>query len=250
MTKEELFFELIPAVRAMFSGDYPETANFTDKSSVRSFPESNSDFQLWKKEHSRVPSIYIKKTDQAPRILREIRTFSKTLSKEQRTMPVWIILQEYGLVNLVGLPDISTEKSEKQVVRGNWDHLLGRLAFKVVIVTGGAQGFGAGIAKRAFEQGAHVVIADMNKKKGEALIKKHYVKKTPNRMIFFQADISDPVSVKNLMMETVKTFGGLDVLISNAGVLHAGGLDELTEADFDFVTKVRSEEHTSELQSH
>jgi len=106
------------------------------------------------------------------------------------------------------------------------------------MVTGGAQGFGAGIASGAFGQGAHVVIADMNREKGEELVAKFNSGNHPNRMIFVKADISDAESVKNLMLDTVKAFGGLDVMISNAGVLRAGGLDELNEADFDFVTKV------------
>jgi len=238
MTREVLFFELIPAIRAMFSGDFPLKANFVEKITFKNFPESVRDFQQWKKDNSRFLSIYIEKKDKTTQVLDEIRIFSKTLRKEQRYMPVWIFLQEYGLIHLVGLPDISIEGTKKQAVNRTWDHLLGRLAFKVVLITGGAQGLGAGIAGSAFEQGANVVIADVNQKKGNALVKEYSTKNTPNNMIFVQADISDKDSVKNLMMETVKDFGGLDILISNAGVLHAGGLDELNEADFDLVTKI------------
>jgi NAD(P)-dependent dehydrogenase (short-subunit alcohol dehydrogenase family) len=153
-------------------------------------------------------------------------------------MPVWIFIKDQGLIHLLGLPDISVNDQSGQVIGNSWNSILGRLAFKVVMVTGGAQGFGAGIASGAFGQGAHVVIADMNREKGEELVAKFNSGNHPNRMIFVKADISDAESVKNLMLETVKAFGGLDVMISNAGVLRAGGLDELNEADFDFVTKV------------
>ena len=153
-------------------------------------------------------------------------------------MPVWIFIKDQGLIHLLGLPDISVNDQSGQVIGNSWNSILGRLTFKVVMVTGGAQGFGAGIASGAFGQGAHVVIADMNREKGEELVAKFNSGNHPNRMIFVKADISDAESVKNLMLETVKAFGGLDVMISNAGVLRAGGLDELNEADFDFVTKV------------
>ncbi|MCD6598516.1 MAG: SDR family NAD(P)-dependent oxidoreductase [Bacteroidales bacterium] len=238
MTPEQIYFELIPAVRAMISGDYPNITNFTYKDSLKFFPESVNDHQEWKKNHEKIISFYIEETGDIAQILNEIRIFSQTLTVAQKSMPVWIYLKSYGLIHSLGLPDLSLKDDDGQVFGKTWDRLLGRLAFKVVMVTGGAQGFGAGIAASAFEQGAHVVIADMNRKKAEELVEKYNAGNHPNRMIFVQADISNSESVKDLMLETVKAFGGLDVMISNAGVLRAGGLDELSEADFDFVTKV------------
>ena len=238
MTTEQINFELVPAVRAMFSGDYPNITHFTSKDSLKFFPESPDDHKAWKENHDKIISFYAEKTDDIGQILDEIRTFFHTLTKIRKSMPVLIYMKGYGLIHVLGLPELSINDAEGQVVDKTWKRLLGRLAFKVVMVTGGAQGFGAGIATNAFDQGAHVVIADMNREKGEELVKKFNTEKRPNRMIFVQTDISDTVSVKNLMLETVKAFGGLDIMISNAGVLRAGGLDELNEADFDLVTKV------------
>ncbi len=238
MTQEQIYFELIPAVRAMISGDYPNITNFTYIDSLKFFPDSENAHRDWKKNHKQISSFYIENTSDIAQILSEIRIISQTLTGAQKSMSVWIYLKDYGLIHSLGLPELSVKGDDGQVVGKTWNRLLGRLAFKVVLVTGGAQGFGAGIATSAFEQGAHVVIADMNREKGEELVEKYSTGNHPNRMIFVPADISDAESVKNLMLETVKAFGGLDVMISNAGVLRAGGLDELNEADFDFVTKV------------
>ncbi len=238
MIKEQIYFELIPAIRAIFSGSYPVMAKFTENSSLKSYPESKNDFLKWQKKYVHINSTFVDSHDSVTVALNQIRTFCKGLGKEKSSLPVWIFIQGQGLVVLLGLPELRLSEPVKNGEYDAWGRLLGRLAFKVVIVTGGAQGFGAGIANKAFEQGAHVVIADMNREKGEKLAKLCNANDKPNNMVFIQVDVSDAASVKNLMQETVKTFGGLDILISNAGVLRAGGLDELNEADFDFVTKV------------
>ncbi len=238
MTTEQIYFNLLPAVRAMFTGEYPTIANFTDKGALKFLPDSVKEYREWQNKHGQIISLYVEETEDIKQILSEIRSFSQTLTNNQKSMPVWIFIKDLGLIHLFGLPELSVADQDGQAIGDSWNRILGRLAFKVVMVTGGAQGFGAGIATSTFKQGAHVVIADMNRAKGEKLVGKFNSGKHPNRMIFVQADISDAESVKNLMIETVKAFGGLDVMISNAGVLRAGGLDELNEADFDFVTKV------------
>ncbi|MEX2371234.1 MAG: SDR family NAD(P)-dependent oxidoreductase [Bacteroidales bacterium] len=109
---------------------------------------------------------------------------------------------------------------------------------RVVIVTGAAQGFGEGIAEALVENGANVVVADLHEENGiktalrlSALCKK-------NRVIFQHVDVADPASVETVVENTVKHFGGIDVFISNAGILHAGGVDELTPVLFEKMTQV------------
>ena len=109
---------------------------------------------------------------------------------------------------------------------------------KIVIVTGGAQGFGGGIAEEMMSRNAHVVIADLNETVGSQMADKLNAAAGKNRAIFIKADVSSAASVQQLMKETVKQFGGLDVFISNAGILRAGGLDEMTPEVFELMTKV------------
>ena len=109
---------------------------------------------------------------------------------------------------------------------------------KIALVTGAAQGFGAGIARSLLALGAHVVIADIN---GDLAVKKaeelnrHY---GPARCLAVAADVTQESSVTAMVRETVLSYGGLDLLVSNAGVLKAGSLEELDLESFEFVTRV------------
>jgi rhamnose utilization protein RhaD (predicted bifunctional aldolase and dehydrogenase)/NAD(P)-dependent dehydrogenase (short-subunit alcohol dehydrogenase family) len=109
---------------------------------------------------------------------------------------------------------------------------------KIAIVTGGAQGFGGGIAESLFSMNMNVVIADLNEETGNAFAEKLASKKRKNRAVFVKTDVSDPESVKELVLATVREFGGLDMMVSNAGILRAGGLDEMDPATFAKTTEV------------
>jgi NAD(P)-dependent dehydrogenase (short-subunit alcohol dehydrogenase family)/rhamnose utilization protein RhaD (predicted bifunctional aldolase and dehydrogenase) len=107
-----------------------------------------------------------------------------------------------------------------------------------IIVTGAAMGFGAGIARGLYEKGANIVIADINEEAGNAVLEEFKALGRKNQAIFVKTDVSDPASLEELMAETVKAFGALDCYLSNAGILRAGGLDEMDEKTFDLVTKI------------
>jgi len=113
-----------------------------------------------------------------------------------------------------------------------------KLANRTAIVTGGAQGFGAGIAESLAGLNMNVVVADLNETTGIALTTRLSQKKTSGRIIFRKTDVSDPVSVKELVSHTVSEFGGLDLMISNAGILKAGGLDEIEPEVFSRTTDI------------
>jgi rhamnose utilization protein RhaD (predicted bifunctional aldolase and dehydrogenase)/NAD(P)-dependent dehydrogenase (short-subunit alcohol dehydrogenase family) len=113
-----------------------------------------------------------------------------------------------------------------------------KLINRIAIVTGGAQGFGAGIAEALFEKKMNVVIADVNEETGNAFAAKLTTPRSMNRAIFVKTDVSDPESVKNLISSTVKAFGGLDLMVSNAGILRAGSLDEMDPETFSKSTDV------------
>ena len=109
---------------------------------------------------------------------------------------------------------------------------------RICIVTGSAQGFGYGIAEYLLEKGANVVIADINIELAEQAAENLANRFGIYNVTAVQVDVSDEESVKHMVEETVDYFGGLDVLISNAGVLKAGSLEEMDAKSFAFVTKI------------
>ncbi len=115
---------------------------------------------------------------------------------------------------------------------------VNKLINKIAIVTGGAQGFGAGIAERLFAMNVNVVVADLNEESGTSFVAALSVKKSQNRAVFVRTDVSDASSVKDLIIKTVMEFGGLDLIVSNAGVLKAGGLEEMDAETFSKTTQV------------
>ncbi len=108
----------------------------------------------------------------------------------------------------------------------------GRLAGKVAIVTGGAQGFGKGIAEALSKEGAYVVIADMNYDGAKATASEFA------DAIAVKANVSDEISVEEMIRETVLNYGGLDIFVNNAGIVRAGSLEEMTKSNFELVTSV------------
>ncbi|HSO85286.1 MAG TPA: SDR family NAD(P)-dependent oxidoreductase [Draconibacterium sp.] len=114
----------------------------------------------------------------------------------------------------------------------------GRLENKIVVVTGAAQGFGAGIAEILHNEGANIVVADLNEEKGKEFAGQINSKGTKNKAQFIKVNVGDAESVENLVKETVLHFGGLDVMISNAGILRAGSLDEMDASTFELMTKI------------
>lgn len=120
--------------------------------------------------------------------------------------------------------------AEKAMIRPD---TKGRLGGRLAVVTGGAQGFGLGIAKVLHNEGASVVLADLNISQAESA-----AKELGNRAWAVQVDVSSAESVENMIAESVEKMGGIDLFISNAGVLKAGSLEEMFLEDFEFVTRV------------
>lgn len=114
----------------------------------------------------------------------------------------------------------------------------GRMENRTIIVTGAAQGFGEGIARGLKEQGANIVVADFNAEVGQKTVNVFNEIKGSNKALFVQVDVSKIDQIENLVNQTVNQFGGVDAYISNAGILRAGGLDEMSVENFDLVTKI------------
>ena len=109
---------------------------------------------------------------------------------------------------------------------------------KVCVVTGGAQGFGEGIVRELAKNGGLVFIADMNVDGAKTLAVE--LNEAAGRTVAFgvAVNVTDEESVKAMMDEIVLTVGGVDLFVSNAGVIKAGSVKEMTLKDFEFVTDV------------
>lgn len=111
-----------------------------------------------------------------------------------------------------------------------------RLDGKVAIITGGTFGIGESTALLFAKEGAKVVIAARNKEKGEKVVNE--IKNQGGEALFIKTDVSIEEDVKNLVKETVDTFGKVDVLFANAGVGAMGDLDEVTLDDWNYTISV------------
>jgi NAD(P)-dependent dehydrogenase (short-subunit alcohol dehydrogenase family) len=113
--------------------------------------------------------------------------------------------------------------------------MVNELAGKVAIVTGGASGIGAGIVEKFLAEGARVVIADVERDRGQ-----DFSATLGADAVFRFADVSDLDQVGALVAGVVETFGALDVMVNNAGVsskMHRSFLDD-DLADFHRVMSV------------
>ena len=127
------------------------------------------------------------------------------------------------------------ESYRKSVAAGG---SAGRMTGKVVMVTGAAQGFGLGITTELLDAGASVVLADLNIDLARQNAAELSARHGEGRAVAVQVNVSDEQSQLDAIAEVVGIFGGLDVFISNAGVLRAEGVMTQPVADFDLVTNV------------
>ena len=109
-----------------------------------------------------------------------------------------------------------------------------RLAGKVAIVTGGGSGFGEGIVKKFIAEGARVVVVDRNGKAADSV-----AAAAGANAKSLHADVTVKADVSAMLDTAQKQFGGLDILINNAGIGHSPQpLDKLEEDTFDSITAV------------
>jgi rhamnulose-1-phosphate aldolase/alcohol dehydrogenase len=117
------------------------------------------------------------------------------------------------------------------------------LASKVAIVTGAASGIGRAVAERFAEEGAHVVVTDVDLGLAEEVAQTIVAKNGLRRAIALTLDVSDEASVVRAFERTVREYGGVDVVVSNAGISSFGSLDTLETAAWDRAFAVNSRGH-------
>ena len=107
-----------------------------------------------------------------------------------------------------------------------------RLKGKTALVTGGASGFGEGIARKFIAEGAQVMIADLNETRAEALA-------AELGALACRTDVSDGASVQAMAAAAQAAFGLPDIVVNNAGITHLPqAMEGVTEEDFDRVFAV------------
>ncbi|TPW27278.1 SDR family NAD(P)-dependent oxidoreductase [Pararhizobium mangrovi] len=105
---------------------------------------------------------------------------------------------------------------------------------KTAIVTGGARGIGYAIARRYLQDGARIVIADLDEEAGEAAAD---ALDALGEVRFVAADVSEALDVHNLVAETLDAFEAIDILVNNAGIAHSAPFLDIEEGDFDRVLR-------------
>ena len=109
-----------------------------------------------------------------------------------------------------------------------------RLKNKIAIVTGGGSGFGAGIVKKFIQEGAKVVVADINLENA-----KKVALETGGFAV--EVDVSNSLSFKNLVDKTLEKFGKIEIMVNNAGITHLpNSMENISEAEFDKIFAVNS----------
>ena len=237
MNQEEILFEYIPAIRMFCVNMGLPVMAWLDDGPEASMAHNENKFQQWRHRNTDKNIIYqhIRKGDAS--FLEQLKQQIETRRPETIRNGLWIILEGMG-VCVAGPSHANIQNLRSGEMRMESPEGTGRFVGKVVVVTGAAQGFGKGIAEWLFREGAHLILADLNEEKGNILASDLSNESHSNTAFFVKCNVSDQQSVTDMMAQVIRYFGGLDVLISNAGVLIAGGLEEMSHEDFEFVTKV------------
>ncbi len=109
---------------------------------------------------------------------------------------------------------------------------MGRVAGKVAIITGAASGMGKADAQLLAEEGAKVVLADLDDAQGQAV-----ADELGESAMYLHLDVTDEENWKSVVAQTVKTFGRLDILVNNAGMMTLGNV---VDADLESYRKTNA----------
>ena len=107
------------------------------------------------------------------------------------------------------------------------------LARRIVLVTGGGSGIGRAAAKRLAAEGAHVVVGDVDEAGAKKTADDVTAAVGAGRAIGVRMDVTSETSVRAAFETTVLVYGGLDILVSNAGVAHSAPVDRMALADWE-----------------
>jgi NAD(P)-dependent dehydrogenase (short-subunit alcohol dehydrogenase family) len=114
--------------------------------------------------------------------------------------------------------------------------MTGRLANKIAIVTGGGSGIGEATAKRFAEEGAHVIVTDINSDSAERVAAD--IVAAGGGATARQQDVTEEAAWDTLVQEVVATHGGLDALVNNAGIGTPGNVEDTSLEEWRMVQAV------------
>lgn len=115
---------------------------------------------------------------------------------------------------------------------------MGRLENKVAIITGSAEGIGEATAKLFSKEGAKVVVADINEKKGQQVVKD--IERSGGDAFFCLLDVTKEEQWKSLMDMTIQKYGKLNVIVNNAGISRAKDIESTTLKDWNDIMAVNA----------
>lgn len=230
--KEKSILQLVPAVRMILSGQSLKSGSFLPMDQLIETDPEKIALRL-----GCSISVFKGEKDQ---VIKEVKEKMEDIGE-------YLFIEELGLLGLSSnkskieqkLAAVRKESSGKR-----WPGTVASpqipkpLYNKIIAITGGASGYGEGLARNLFAEGANVVIMDINETVGKKLAGELNSQTMANRSWFVKCDVTSLESVSMAVYETVLEFSGLDVMISNAGVLKAGGIDTMDPESFDFVTRV------------
>ena len=266
---------IAPVLRMLYDENGQAAVTFTANRTVLDFAESAEQFAVLKEPLSPDHIVYCKaeplylenfEPEDIAAAFRELEerrgfkpkvvfvrgigmfTLGRTLKEAKTAAAVWtdamsitVMAQSFGgvkhmapaMVDFIVNWEVESYRAKVSLSGGSGKKLAGKIA----VVTGSAQGFGEGIARFLASEGAAVVIADMNAEgaqKTALAIAADFGADT----LAVSANVSDEDSVREMIENTVLTFGGLDIFVNNAGIVRAGSLEEMTKKNLELVTAV------------
>src|SRR5919108_584104 len=117
------------------------------------------------------------------------------------------------------------------------------LARRIALITGGASGIGRAVARRLAAEGAHVVVGDLDAAGAARAADEITAAVGGGRALGLSMDVTSEASVRAAFETTVLTYGGLDILVSNAGIAHGAPVERLALADWERSFAVNSTGH-------
>ena len=114
----------------------------------------------------------------------------------------------------------------------------GRLKGKVAVVTGSAEGIGEATARLFAQEGAKVVVADINEDKGRQVARE--VRESGGEAVFIRLDVTSEDNWKSLMIETVEKYSKLNILVNNAGISRIADVENTTLEDWNATMAVNA----------